>query len=140
MIFRNPCTVKSAGVEHSPERQVATVAQVYELAAAVEPRYSALVLTAALTGCRWGELVGLTRRHLDLLHGTMTVAEALVEAAAGLSIGPPKSEAGAAYRRAAAAPPAGPRGAPRQLRPARGQRPRLLRAQGRHAAPQQLLG
>lgn len=102
VIFRNPCTVKGAGVEHSPERPVATVAQVYELAAAVEPRYSALVLTAALTGCRWGELVGLTRRHLDLLHGTMTVAEALVEAAAGLSIGPPKSDAG---RRTVALPP-----------------------------------
>jgi integrase len=102
LIFRNPCTVKGAGVEHSPERPVATVAQVYELAAAIEPRYSALVLTAAMTGCRWGELVGLTRRHLDLLHGTMTVAEALVEAAAGLSIGPPKSEAG---RRTVALPP-----------------------------------
>lgn len=71
----------------SPERPVATVAQVFELAAAVEPRYSALVLTAALTGCRWGELVGPTRRHLDLLHGTMTVAEVLVESAAGLSAG-----------------------------------------------------
>ena len=102
LIIRNPCTVKGAGVEHSPERPVASVAQVYELAAAVELRYSALVLTAALTGCRWGELVGLTRRHLDLLHGTMTVDEVLVETATGLSTGPPKSDAG---RRTVALPP-----------------------------------
>ena len=102
LIIRDPCMVKGAGVEHSPERPVASVAQVYELAAAVEPRYSALILTAALTGCRWGELVGLTRRHLDLLHGTMTIAEVLVETGAGLSSGPPKTDAG---RRTVALPP-----------------------------------
>ncbi len=102
IVIRNPCAVKGAGVEHSPERPVATVAQVYELAAAVEPRHRALVLTAALSGCRWGELVGLRRRHVDLLHGTMTVAEVLVEARAGLSTGPPKSDAG---RRTVALPP-----------------------------------
>jgi integrase len=102
VIVRNPCTIKGAGVEHSPERPVASVAQVFELAAAVEPQYRALVLTAALTGCRWGELVGLTRRHLDLLHGTMTVSEVLVEASAGLSAGPPKTDAG---RRTVALPP-----------------------------------
>lgn len=94
VIVRNPCTVAGAGVERSPERPVATVAQVFELAAAVEPRHRALVLTAALSGCRWGELAGLTRRHLDLLHGTLTVAETLVEGGSGLSIGPPKTDAG----------------------------------------------
>ena len=102
VIVRNPCTVAGAGVERSPERPVATVAQVFELASAVEPRYRALVLTAALTGCRWGELVGLRRRHLDLLHGTITVAEVLVEGRDGLSVGPPKTDAG---RRTVALPP-----------------------------------
>ena len=102
VIVRNPCTVAGAGVERSPERPVATVAQVYELAAAVEPRHRALVLTAALTGCRWGELVGLTRRNLDLLHGTMTVAEVLVETGQGVSVGPPKTDAS---RRTVALPP-----------------------------------
>ena len=63
---------------------------------------SALILTTALTGCRWGELVGLTRRHLDLLHGTMTIAEAPVETGGGLSTGPPKTDAG---RRTVALPP-----------------------------------
>ncbi|MGI8808454.1 MAG: tyrosine-type recombinase/integrase [Acidimicrobiales bacterium] len=102
VIVRNPCTVAGAGVERSPERPVATVAQVFELAAAVEPRHRALVLTAALSGCRWGELAGLTRRHLDLLHGTLTVAETLVEGGSGLSIGPPKTDAA---RRTVALPP-----------------------------------
>jgi len=102
VIVRNPCTVAGAGVERSPERPVATVAQVFELAAVVEPRHRALVLTAALSGCRWGELAGLTRRHLDLLHGTLTVAETLVEGGSGLSIGPPKTDAA---RRTVALPP-----------------------------------
>lgn len=102
MIVRNPCTLVGAGVERSPERPVATVAQVYALAGAVEPRLSALVLTAALTGCRWGELAGLRRRHLDLLHGTLTVVTVLVESGKGLSAGPPKTDAG---RRTVALPP-----------------------------------
>jgi len=41
-------------------------------------------------GCAALELPGLTRRHVDLLHGTLTVAETLVEGGSGLSIGPPK--------------------------------------------------
>lgn len=102
IIVRNPCTVAGAGVERSPERPVATVGQVFELAAAVEPLHRALVLTAALTGCRWGELAGLRRRHIDLLHGTLSVAQVLVEGGDGLSIGPPKTDAG---RRTIALPP-----------------------------------
>ena len=55
-----------------------------------------------MTAGRWGELVGLTRRHLDCCTGTMTVVEVLVETATRLSTGPPKSDAG---RRTVALPP-----------------------------------
>ncbi len=41
MIRRNPCRIKGAGVEDSPERPVLTVAQVYALADAVGLRYRA---------------------------------------------------------------------------------------------------
>lgn len=50
LIVRNPCAIKGAGVERTPERPVATIAQVWALADAVEPRFRALVLTAAFAG------------------------------------------------------------------------------------------
>ena len=52
LIRRNPCRVKGAGQERSPERPVLTVAQVYALADAIDPRYQALVLPGALGSLR----------------------------------------------------------------------------------------
>ena len=46
----------------------ATVAQVAALADAIPRRYRALVLVAAYTGLRWGELAGLRVKRVDLLH------------------------------------------------------------------------
>ncbi len=95
LIVKNPCVIVGAGVERAPERQVITVAQVWELAAAVEPRYRALVLMAAFTGLRRGELFGLTRSRIDLLHNTVTVAEQRQQLRDGtLIVGPPKTDAG----------------------------------------------
>ena len=54
----------------------------------------ALVLLAAFGGLRWGELTGLRRRRVDLLHRTVTVAEILTEVNGRLDLGPPKTEAG----------------------------------------------
>jgi len=103
VIVKNPCNLKGAGVERSAECPVATVAQVYALADAVEPRFKLLVLMAAFTGLRFGELAGLRRRALDPFQGTVTVSEVLTELAGGrLIVGPPKSEAG---RRTVAIPP-----------------------------------
>jgi integrase len=95
LIVKNPCVIDGAGVERAPERPVITVAQVWELADVVEPRYRALVLMAAFTGLRRGELFGLTRARLDLLHKTVTVAEQRQQLRDGTLIsGPPKTDAG----------------------------------------------
>lgn len=94
LIGRSPCVVKGAGTEHLPEMKFATVDEVAELADAVGPRYRVLVLLAAFGGLRWGELAGLRRRRLDLLHRTVTVAEIVTEVNGQLDIGPPKTEAG----------------------------------------------
>ncbi|MGH9164357.1 MAG: tyrosine-type recombinase/integrase, partial [Acidimicrobiales bacterium] len=95
VIASNPCVVKGAGVERSPEIRVATPEQVAAIAAAIDPRYSALVLTAAYAGCRWGELTGLRQRNLDLLHRTVVVAEQVVELHDGTLLRrEPKSDAG----------------------------------------------
>jgi integrase len=95
LIARNPCAIVGAGVERSVERPVATLAQVWALADAVDARFRALVLTAAFGGLRFGELAALTRGCVNLDDGTVTVVQSLVERDDGsLSIGPPKSEAG----------------------------------------------
>ena len=66
LIVRNPCTIKGAGIERSPERPVATIAQVWTLAGSVDPRFRCFVLTAAFAGLRFGELATLTRARIDL--------------------------------------------------------------------------
>jgi integrase len=91
---RNPCAVKGAGQERAPEMRFATVTQVAALADAIGPRYRALVLVAAYGGLRWGELVGLRVKRVDLLHGRVTVAEQVAEVNGRLIPGPPKTEAG----------------------------------------------
>jgi integrase len=93
-LLRNPCTVKGAGQERAPEMRFATVAQVAALAEAVGDRYRALVLVAAYGGLRWGELVGLKVKRVDLLHGRVTVAEQVGEVNGQFIPGPPKTQAG----------------------------------------------
>jgi integrase len=95
LIRRNPCRVKAAGTERSPERPVLTVTQVYALAEAVGSRYRALVLLACFCGLRWGELAALRRRDIDTETGTVRVARQLTEVGGQFPVfGPPKSEAG----------------------------------------------
>jgi integrase len=74
---------------------VATIRQVFALSQLVERRYAALVLLAAFTGLRWGELVALRRSDLDLERGTVTVFRKFAELQDGRRVtGPPKSTAG----------------------------------------------
>ncbi len=94
LISRNPCRVKGAGTERLPEMRCASVEEVTALAQAVEPRWQALILLAAYSGLRWGELAGLRRRHLDPLHKTVRVVEQCTEVNGRFVWGQPKSSAG----------------------------------------------
>jgi integrase len=95
LIRRNPCRIKGASVEKSPERSVLAVAQVYALANAVSPRYRALVLFACFCGLRWGELAGLQRGDIDCDRKTVRVVRQLCEVAGRPPfLAPPKSDAG----------------------------------------------
>ncbi|MEU7338255.1 site-specific integrase [Streptomyces sp. NPDC007074] len=95
MIRRNPCTIKGASTVHTPERPTATVQEVYDLAEAIQPRYRALVLMAGFLGLRWGELIGLHRRDIDLEHRSVRVRRAVAELFSGQrEIKAPKSAAG----------------------------------------------
>ncbi len=91
----NPCQVKSAGEESSPERPVATEEEVERIAAAMGDAWSPLVLLAAYCSLRFGELAGLRRSSIDLLHRTVTVSEQAVELGSGeIRFKAPKSDSG----------------------------------------------
>ena len=95
LIGANPCRIRGAGAERAGERPLPTVEHVFALADAVKPRYRALILVAAFSGLRRGELFGLRRQHVDLEQGTVTVALQRQQLDSGeIVVGPPKSEAG----------------------------------------------
>lgn len=103
LLTRNPCVLKGASAERPAERPVATLPQLSALTDAVDRRYRAMVLLAAWTGLRYGELAALRVRDVDLVSGRVHVGRQLQEAASGrTSYGPPKSDAG--YRTIAIPP------------------------------------
>jgi integrase len=62
------------------------------------PSAGLLIIAAAWTGCRWGELAGLQRDHVDLDRGVIAIDPefgALHESGHGLWLGPPKTPASA---------------------------------------------
>jgi integrase len=94
-LAKSPCTVKGAGTVRSPERPVASVAEVAAAVEAVPDRYRAAVLLAAWCQLRRGEVLALQRRHVDLLHGTISVEQSwVVPPGEKPVIGPPKTESG----------------------------------------------
>ena len=85
--------MKGAGQEASSEPPVLTVAQVYQLAGAVDQRY--LVLLAAFGSLRWGELTALRRSDIDAGSGGVRIERQLAEArGGGFAFSAPKSAAG----------------------------------------------
>jgi integrase len=66
LIRKNPCRIKGAGQEKSPERPTASLPEVFAIAAAIQPRYRLLVLLAAFAQLRFGELLALYRGDITL--------------------------------------------------------------------------
>jgi integrase len=73
LVGRNPCRIKGAGQEYSPERPVLEVADVLRVASAIQPRYRLLILLAAFTELRYSELMRLVRADIDLVDGVVSV-------------------------------------------------------------------
>jgi integrase len=95
LIRRNPCRIKGAGDDRSPERPTLTVTEIAAVLAKIDRRYRVMVLLAAFTTLRLGELAALRRRDLDLDHGWITVRRGQVELKTGeLVVKGPKSDAG----------------------------------------------
>jgi len=57
LMVKNPCQVKGAGAERSPERPVITVLQVQALADVIAPWFRAAVLLASYCSLRRGEIL-----------------------------------------------------------------------------------
>jgi integrase len=94
LIRENPCQIEGYDRYDTPERTPATVQQVFALADKMPPRFRALVVVAAFSSVRWGELAALRRCDVDLSEGTVRVPRKLAVLRTGMEFGPPKSEAG----------------------------------------------
>jgi integrase len=95
LITANPCRVGGAGKSRQGARSVPTRDQVEAVAGAIWTPYSHLVLVAAWSGLRFGELAALRRDRVDLETGVVRVESQFVELrGCRLLEQPPKSAAG----------------------------------------------
>lgn len=95
LIVRNPCRIKGADNDRSPERPVLTVDEVTAVVSHTKKRYQLMVLMAAFTTLRLGELAALRRCDVDVDSGWVYVRQGQVELSSGkLLVKRPKSEAG----------------------------------------------
>jgi integrase len=91
---RNPLRgVKAPRVAAEPMRFLSHE-EVATLAEGIDPRYRALVLVAAYSGLRAGELIGLRRHRVDLLRRTISVVEQVQYIGGRMLESVPKSSAG----------------------------------------------
>jgi integrase len=94
MIPKNPCDGIKTPSARRKEIKPLSNETVAALVAAAAPRYRAMVLLAAGSGLRHGELVGLELKDLDLVKGEVHVRQQAVRLDAGDPyIGPPKTDA-----------------------------------------------
>jgi integrase len=93
----NPCHGIRVATGHRIERTPATADQINRIVERIERRSNQiLVITAAYTGMRWGELTGLSKTNTHLGDGLISVhphVGALHEVSGHLYLGPPKSAA-----------------------------------------------
>jgi integrase len=95
LVGANPCRVRRGGSDPRQRRiNVATPEEVAEIAGAVRPQWRMLVLLAAWTTLRFGELSELRRSDVDLEAGVLMVTRAVSRTDEGLVADRPKSEAG----------------------------------------------
>jgi integrase len=139
LIRRNPCRIKGAGQEDSPERPVVPLSSLVELLNRIPVRYRAMLLLATFASLRFGELAALQRGDIDLDRCFVRVVRSLVQMNDGeLFEAEPKSRTG---RRVVSFPRGDRAGAALALgalRGPRGRQPGLCRPEGRPIAPVQL--
>lgn len=93
LIPRTPCRGIKLPRMRRDEMRFLTADEIDHLADSIDSRYRALVLTAAYTGLRIGELAALKVNRLNMLRRQIKVVETLSEVRGELHLGPPKSQA-----------------------------------------------
>jgi len=93
LIARTPCRGIKLPPQIQSEMRFLSQAEVADLIGVIDTRFESLVLTAAYTGLRFGELAGLRVGRLNLLARTVTVAETASEVAGRIVFGEPKTSA-----------------------------------------------
>jgi integrase len=79
VIASNPCTDTELPKAVSKPTRILSPAEFDQLLNALPARHRVMALVAIETGMRWGELVGLRVRHLDLPRRTLLVHDVIVE-------------------------------------------------------------
>ena len=102
LIGKTPCRNIELPRIESSEPMFLSVDEIGRLVGCLPLRHRAIVLTAAFTGLRWGELSALRISDLELLRRRLTVNQTAVRAGGTISFGPPKT---AASRRTVSLPP-----------------------------------
>jgi integrase len=93
LIIRSPChNITLPRVEGS-EMRFLSPDEIGHLADTIEPRYRAMVLTAAYTGCRFGEITALDLDHYDPDRRLIQIERSLSEVRGHLHFSEPKTPA-----------------------------------------------
>lgn len=91
----NPCHIRGAGTSKRVKRiRPATLEEIEALVTAMPERLKVMTLLAAWCGLRFGELVELRRKDVDLRAGKIRVRRGAVRADGAVIIDTPKSDAG----------------------------------------------
>lgn len=93
VLGRSPCRGIKMPRDRNDEPRYLSAGEVAELVSKVDGRYQTMVLAAAYTGMRFGELAGLRVRDLDLLKARVTVRKTLSEVRGVVSLTDPKTAA-----------------------------------------------
>ncbi len=101
LIARTPCRDIALPKIEDTEKRFLTPDEITHLADTISPRYRALVITAAYTGCRIGELIALDTDRYQPDKRTIRIERSLAEVRGHLRFGQPKT---AAARRAVSLP------------------------------------
>jgi len=91
----NPAHIRGAGsAKRIKNVEPATLDELATIAAEMPERYRLMVVFASWTALRFGELIELRRKDIDLRNGVIRVRRGAVRAAGEVVIGTPKSAAG----------------------------------------------
>jgi len=101
LIARTPCRDVTLPKIEDTEKRFLSPDEISQLADTIDPRYRALVVTAAYTGCRVGELIALDTDRYQPQKRIFRIERSLAEVRGHLRFGQPKT---AAARRAVALP------------------------------------